>query len=148
MIVMIWASIGLIGCGQDNDSDNNSQARAENQATIEQQDSESTFTNDALPEDFPKEIPLIEGAFTQVVLSSEGSMTVSYEVRRSFQEVLKVYKEYYRTAGYTDMNETLIEDSYIGSGTLDGKQFLVILSVPAEDSSITGVTLTYKDPIN
>ncbi|MFC5469503.1 hypothetical protein ACFPPD_12290 [Cohnella suwonensis] len=147
VILVILGCISLAGCG--NSSDNSSEG---DQSTIEYKVSEdgdtiSLSADDTLPEGFPKEIPIIEGSFSQVALSSDSSMTVSYDVKKSFKEVLKVYKDYYKSAGYTDMQETLIDDSYMGTGVRDGKQLLVTLSVNTDDLNLTSVSLTYQDEV-
>ncbi|MFC5467257.1 hypothetical protein ACFPPD_00900 [Cohnella suwonensis] len=147
VILVILGCISLAGCG--NGSNNSSEG---DQSTIEYKVSEdggniSLSAEDALPEGFPKEIPIIEGSFSQVALSSDSSMTVSYDVKKSFKEVLKVYKDYYKSAGYTDMQEILIDDSYSGTGVRDGKQLLVTLSVVTDDPNLTSVSLTYQDEV-
>lgn len=105
------------------------------------------LAEDTLPEGFPKDIPIMEGAHSQVALSSDNSMTVSYDVNKSFKEVLKVYKDFYKSKGYMDMQETLIEDSYMGAGVLADKQLLVTLSVNTDDPNLTSVTITYQEQV-
>lgn len=148
IILVILGCISLAGCG--NGSDSRSDGVQNNvEAKVKKEDGGNTSLSaeNTLPEGFPKEIPIIKGSFSQVALSSDRSMTVSYDVKKSFEEVLKVYKDYYKSAGYTDMQETLIDDSYMGTGVRDDKQLLVTLSVNTDDPNLISVSLTYQNQV-
>jgi len=77
-------------------------------------------------------------------MKHENSMTVSFDVNKSFEETLKIYKEYFKSAGYQMESETLIEDSFVGTGTLDGNKLTVMISMTTDDSNLSSVSLTYQ----
>lgn len=150
IILAILAIIALAGCGNGSDSKSGGDAApVESKAAVnEDAGSDSSMSaEDTLPDGFPKEIPILEGSSDLVSLSSGDSMTVGYEVKKSFKEVLKVYKDYFKSAGYADMQETLIDDSYTGIGVRDGKQLLIMLSVTTDDPNLISVSITYKNQV-
>jgi len=156
VLILISICIGLTGCGGGSGGSNSGNgdkggnsdvvtANAEAGAKKEAGGSSSISEAKNLPDGFPKEIPIIKGAESTVAFSSEKSITVAYEVKSSFEEALAVYKGYYKSAGYTDLQEIVIDDSYSGTGVRSGKQLLVSLSVFTEDSNLVSVSITYKD---
>lgn len=151
IFAVLLAILGCIipaGCGGGSTSKNaDSTWNAEASAKKEAKGESSFSVENKLPDRFPKEIPIIKGSLSMVALSTDISVTVSYEVKKSFEEVLSVYKQYYKSAGYTDMQELLIEDSFTGTGTLAGKNLLVMLSVNTDDPKLTSVSITYQDRV-
>ncbi|WP_157276914.1 hypothetical protein [Paenibacillus sp. Soil766] len=99
--------------------------------------------SESIPEQFPKSIPIAKDAEVQSAISTKEAIIVMYDVRTDFKEIMKLYKDYYKSSGYTDLNETIIEDSYTGSGLLNGSKLLVTISTPNPDA--TSVVLTYQN---
>lgn len=97
---------------------------------------------ESIPDKFPKSIPIAKGAEVQAALSGKNTITVVYDVKTSFNEVMQLYKGHYKSSGYTELQETIIEDSYSGSGMLNGNKLLVTISRP--DPAATSVSLTYN----
>jgi len=151
MTLVVLGCIGLAGCGSDDVSSSGGKSQNETKAekpnatpTNKPDDNNTSVSENAkIPDKFPKEIPIIKGAYTLVAMSSDKAITVSYEVNKTFDEVLKVYKDYFKSAGYTNMQETVVDDSYIGIGERDGNQLNVMLGVSPDDPDAIGVTLTY-----
>lgn len=100
--------------------------------------------SDKLPDNFPKDIPIPKDAQTLASMTQGDSMTVSFDVNKSFDETLKIYKEYFKSAGYQMESEMLIEDSYVGNGTLGGNKLVVTISMTTDDSQLASVSLTYQ----
>lgn len=136
------------GGGGQNQIETKAEKPDEAKANNPDESNRSASANATIPDGFPKEIPIIEDPFSLVAMSSDKAITVSYEVKKTFKEVLDVYKNYFKSAGYTDMQETVVDDSYIGIGVLSGKQLIVMLSVTNPDEpDVTGVTLTQETPV-
>lgn len=104
----------------------------------------TTFTGEGkLPEKFPKEIPIPDGATIQAAITSNDSMTVAVDIAKNFDDTLKIYKDYITKSGYSNVTETLIEDSYMASGDKDGNQVLITISKTTDDPNLMNVAIVY-----
>lgn len=104
----------------------------------------TTFTGEGkLPEKFPKEIPIPDGATIQAAITSNDSMTVAVDIAKNFDDTLKIYKDYITQSGYSNVTETLIEDSYMASGDKDGNQVLITISKTTDDPNLMNVAIVY-----
>jgi uncharacterized lipoprotein YajG len=144
LIAVISSFLILTGCTRDTTGeieDRPSSAKAVE--SISNAVGAALSASDKLPDSFPKDIPIPRDAQMLASMKHEDSVTVSFEVNKSFDETLKIYKEYFKSAGYQMTSETLIEDSFIGAGTLDGNTLTVLISLTTDDSNLSSVSLTY-----
>ena len=148
LITLISGLLALMGCTSGKDAEENASppsgnasAAAESAGNI----AEAVLSaSDRIPDNFPKDIPIPEEPLTLASMKHDGSITVSFDVKQSFDKTLNIYKEYFKSAGYQVGSETLFEDSYTGTGTLGGKQLLVMISMTTADSELASVSLTYQ----
>lgn len=134
LMIMIASLLFLSGCSEKEVSVTLPVGKEGERITIS--------AEEGIPDKFPKSIPIPKGAEVETALSSKDTITLAFDVKTDFKEILQLYKGHYKSAGYTELHETLIDDSYAGSGMLNGNQLMVTISRP--DPEATSVALTYK----
>jgi len=145
LAAIIFGLIVIMGCARDKTGEvNDAHPTADAMEAIGDAVEGALSISDKVPSRFPKEIPIPQGAQDIASMEQGDSITVSFEVNKSFDETLKIYKEYFKSAGYRMENDTLVEEAYIGTGTLEGNTFLVMISLTTEDKQLSSVSLTYQ----
>jgi len=145
LITMAACFLFLTGCTNENEPEGNAQPSAsEATESISNVVESAVSASDKIPDGFPKDIPIPDDIEMPASMAHDDSITVSFDVRKSFDETLKIYKEYFKSAGYQMTSETLIEDSYMGNGTSGSNELLVIISMTTDDNNLASVSLTYQ----
>jgi len=101
-----------------------------------------------IPDSFPKNIPIPDGAKITSSMSSSSdnkgdSTVVMYELDGDFKETAKLYTDFLKNEGYSDTSTTEMGDTYMGGGTKDGMQLSIVLSKDAS-SGLISCMLTYS----
>ncbi|RKN81968.1 hypothetical protein [Paenibacillus ginsengarvi] len=145
LIVVISSFFILTGCmGDKSETGIDRQTAVQTASSISHAVEAVLSASDKMPDGFPKQIPIPRDAEMLASMKYEDSMTVAFDVKKSFDETLKIYKEYFKSAGYQMANETLIGDSFVGTGTLEGNKLTVMISMTTEDNRLSSVSLTYQ----
>jgi len=145
LITMTACFLFLMGCTSGNEREENEQPSAsEAVESISNVVEAAVSASDKIPDRFPKDIPIPDDIEMPASMTHDDSITVSFDVRKNFDETLQIYKEYFNSAGYEMTSETLIEDSYMGTGTLGSNELQVIISMTTDDSNLASVSLTYQ----
>lgn len=98
------------------------------------------------PKSFPDEIPKPKGMkVTASSQSDSGNITVSIETEKPFDEVVKLYQDYVKSAGYKQTLEMKESGYYMYSGTRGKEMFMFTLGLDQEDGQIVTGALVYED---
>ncbi|QMV42756.1 hypothetical protein [Cohnella cholangitidis] len=99
-----------------------------------------------VPEGFPSEIPLPGGMDVTASTHSEnsGNYTVSVEIEKPFDDVLKIYRDYIKDAGYTQTLEMKEEGYYMYSGTRGDELFMITFNQDQENKKLVTGALVYE----
>ncbi|HZG14798.1 MAG TPA: hypothetical protein VE710_07210 [Candidatus Bathyarchaeia archaeon] len=135
----------LTGCTGGIEREENAQPTAsEATESISNVVEAAVSVSDKIPDSFPKDIPIPDDIEMPASMTHDDSITITFDARKSFDETLNIYKEYYKSAGYQMTSETLIDDSYMGTGTLGDNELQVTISMTTDDSNLASVSLTYQ----
>lgn len=97
------------------------------------------------PESFPDEIPKPEGmTVTASSQSDSGNITISIEAEKPFDEVVKLYQDYVKSAGYSQTLEMKESGYYMYSGTRGKEMFMFTLALDQEDEGTVTGALVYE----
>lgn len=99
------------------------------------------------PKGLPADIPKMEGMVVTAssVSTDSGNITVAVEVEKPLDEVVKLYRDYCQTAGYTQTLEMEEEFSYMYSGTRGQEVFVVNFSLDQEDGRTVMGAIVYEN---
>lgn len=99
-----------------------------------------------LPEDFPKEIPIPDGAKIETTMKTSTAEGTGYIVNYSVNEDSKVigdlYREAFKKLGF-EISEFSDQTSVSLLGNNDTHSFLLGITPIEEDKKVTSVTITY-----
>ncbi|MFC5470971.1 hypothetical protein ACFPPD_19980 [Cohnella suwonensis] len=144
VIVIAAVAAGCSGTGDSGDKDGAEiavEGGEKGSVTITTDAGKTVLSSESeWPESFPDEIPKPEGM--KVTASSQndaGNTTVSIETEKPFDEVVKLYQEYVRSAGYAQTLEMKESGYYMYSGTRGKEMFMFTLGLDQEDKrTVTG----------
>jgi hypothetical protein len=145
LIAVISCFVFLTGCTGGKTAESSKQPSSAGAVESIASAAEATLSvSDKLPSQFPKEIPIPKEAQMLASIAQNDSVTVSFDLKKTFDETLKMYKDYFKSAGYQIASETLFEDSYMGMGKRGGNELMVMISMTTDDSKLSSVSLTYQ----
>ncbi|WP_123039435.1 hypothetical protein [Cohnella candidum] len=144
----------LAACGGSKDGDLKvSEGKEDGSFTMEAKDSGGGNVRietgkSKLPDDFPKEVPIPDGAEIDSSLkttSDQGSgYVVSYKVKKSPEECADIYRDFLKSGGY-QTSELKSDNNITLTGTSETKSFFIGIIPDEENASLTTVTLTFGD---
>jgi hypothetical protein len=141
LIVALLLAVMLTGCKSSTASTSKENVSSTDSSSVKSKDGEVK----ALPEGFPKDIPIINGA---QISSAEkdyngANFSLTYEVKKDFNSVVELYKKYIKDKGYVDPIETDQGDKIILAGKLNKDNFWMRMSKKIDDTSIVQVVIIY-----
>lgn len=98
------------------------------------------------PPNFPKDIPLPnDSTIVASMEQAEGSSTIVFDANQSFEDVVRLYKDYVSKNGYSStMPVTEAEDMYWFAGSRNTEHLVIILNKDLERKGCSSGTLTYQ----
>ncbi len=98
------------------------------------------------PKGLPDEIPKPEGmVVTASSQSDSGNITVSIESEKPFDEVVKLYQDYVKRAGFTQTLEMKEDGYFMYSGTRGKEMFMFTIGLDQEDKRTVTGALVYEN---
>lgn len=121
------------------------------QTTDENGQSQSTQFSESkeLPEGFPDSIPMPDGVnVTSSIKSTTDGMNsfiVTFDAEISSEELHKLYADYLKKEGYTDLFDMAQDDVLMLTGKLNTSSFSLAASKSTEDASRFEVVITWAE---
>jgi len=106
-------------------------------------------SEDKIPDDFPKEIPIIEDykVTSSLTTNSDGktSFMIAYESEKPMEEIIKQYSDYLTKAGY-EQNQGFAIDNIKSVSGKHGEELLEVTVTKDETTKVSQVLITYNKP--
>jgi len=117
------------------------------QVTIESKDGKATFTaNDkgvALPDKFPKDVPIYKGAVVKVSTTQGKAIMVQMEAQASAADVLKFYQDQLKQQGWEIESTMNTGDTSMLSAKKAGRQCTAVV-LKGDKATVVQLTVTQE----
>jgi len=142
IVLTLGVALAVAGCS----SEGNGRDEAEGTSIVTNAAGDKTLLSgkQEWPKEFPAEIPRPDGM--QVTASSyvetSGHITVAVETEQPFEEVIQIYRDYVKQAGYEQQQEMKEEGYYTYYGAKGAETFAFTIQLDLESGQkVTGVLI-------
>jgi hypothetical protein len=150
ILLTVLAAIGS-GCGKKTTySTNDGEVTVDKkggQVTIESKDGKATITaNDkgvALPDKFPKDVPIYKGAVVKVSSTQGKAMMVHMEVPAAVADVLKFYQDQLKDQGWEIQSTVNMGEGSMLSAKKAGRQCTAMV-IKQDKGTVVQLTVTQE----